>query len=530
MPPSKVWFIVRQVASGLLHASHQNLIHRDIKPANLILVPPPEGSPWPRGAKIVKITDFGLALFADSEPDAMKLTTGDKIMGSPAYMSLEQFGLGEVDFRTDMYALGATAWHLLFGAPPFRGGSVGELIRQKSTPLAIDPNSLPIALPEDQLRLLLGLLDPDPNRRPQSYEQLIDAIDRLGVSEPVPSESVPSESVPSESVPSESVPSESVPSEPASSAPVPSDAVGIESVATQPDHAAAYTGRESARFSRVAISEQPTFAAVGVPHSATQVNRAAAIDRSAAFQDSAAQTIELSASMLNSSRPAWHKWLLVTAIAAVAIMVMLVLATSFKPGPRLFTRVTASIPLFDGVTLQGWDVGGSMSGAWNTVEAPDASTAIACTTPQGALTRQIPDVENPRITIFVWPTPGSGTVDLDFAFDPADTKDIRGCLRLEGTSCKLGTKRADFDELDIVTQTDAPHTIHDRYHVIHIERQPSDWFVFLEEQLIGTLPITQIGMGHAIRLVIRSGNRSDTELPIAFFADVQLDDLRSRER
>ncbi len=44
MPAESVWFIVRQVASGLMHALSQNLIHRDIKPANLILTPPPEGS------------------------------------------------------------------------------------------------------------------------------------------------------------------------------------------------------------------------------------------------------------------------------------------------------------------------------------------------------------------------------------------------------------------------------------------------------------------------------------------------------
>ena len=63
MPAEEVWPIVRQVASGLLHALRQNLIHRDIKPANLILLPPPEGSH--SETEIVKIADFGLAMFAD---------------------------------------------------------------------------------------------------------------------------------------------------------------------------------------------------------------------------------------------------------------------------------------------------------------------------------------------------------------------------------------------------------------------------------------------------------------------------------
>ena len=55
------------------------------------------------------------------------------------------------------------------------------LFRQKSQPLVVDLSALPVVLPEDQLRLLVGLLDPDPNRRPQNYEQLIEAIDALGV-------------------------------------------------------------------------------------------------------------------------------------------------------------------------------------------------------------------------------------------------------------------------------------------------------------------------------------------------------------
>ena len=45
LPKSQVWQIVRQVASGLLHAFRQGLIHRDIKPANLLLMPAPEGAP-----------------------------------------------------------------------------------------------------------------------------------------------------------------------------------------------------------------------------------------------------------------------------------------------------------------------------------------------------------------------------------------------------------------------------------------------------------------------------------------------------
>ena len=193
-------------------------------------------------------------------------------------------------------------------------------------------------------------------------------------------------------------------------------------------------------------------------------------------------------------------------------------------GARTHTRVVRNTPLFDGVTLTGWDVGGSMVGAWNTVEAPDSSTAIACTTRQGALTRKIPDTPNPRINLFVWLQVGSGPIDIDFAFDPADPTDVRGCLRMSGTANQLGEKLSDFGQLDVTRKSDALPTVYDRYHVIHIERQPTDWYVFLEDKLLGTLPIERVGDGNAIRLVVHGSETPEASQ--AFFADVQLCDLR----
>jgi serine/threonine protein kinase len=467
MPAESVWFIVRQVASGLMHALRQNLIHRDIKPGNLILTPPPEGTSLPRGAKIVKIADFGLAMFADQGPEQMKLTTGDKVMGSPAYMSLEQFGGGPVDFRTDMYALGATAWHLLFGKPPFQGGSVAAVFRQKSKPLVVDLAALPVVLPEDQMRLLLGLLDPDPNQRPQSYEQLIEAIDGLGVSNWVQD-----------------------------------SPMSVQSEAVQ----------------RLAVSDQPTLAGSLPTPQADPIH------------DDLSQTVDLPAPPMRL--PTNRRRLLIAAAllgvaAVVAVAVMQPL--SVKRGPRLYTGVVDSMPLFDGVTLSGWDVGGSMVGGWDTVEAPDSSTAIACTTPQGALSRPIPETKNPRISLFVWLQVDGGPVDIDFAFDPSEPSDIRGCLRLSGSTNQLGEKISDFGELDVVSQANALPSVFKRYHVVRLERQPRDWFVFLEEQLIGTLPIERIGDGSAIRLVVHGSGGDEVMASQAFFADVQLDDLGKKE-
>ena len=465
MHADRVWPIVRQVASGLMHALKQNLVHRDIKPANLLLLPPPEGSSDEN--EIVKIADFGLAMFADQSSDQLKLTTGDKMMGSPAYMSLEQFGGRPVDFRSDMYALGATAWHLLFGTPPFTGPSVAALYQQKRERISVDPSTLPVVLPEDQMRLLIGLLDPDPDLRPQSYEQLIDAINALGV--------------------------------------------------CQSSSATATPGSSSRLPAAVRTSEQ-----LGTVRSTTV--EAEAVGQDAAPNDMA-ETIALSNESVlpGASR---FKWLI-----ALAVLGLLGAAIAFfqlrgeTRGARTHTQVVGTTPLFDGVTLSGWDVGGSMVGAWNTVEAPDSSTAIACTTRQGALTRRFPETANPRISLFVWLQPDGGPIDVDFAFDPSDPTDVRASLRMSSTSNQIGAKASDFGELEVMTESDALPTVHDRYHVIHIERQPTDWYIFFEEKLLGTVPISRVGDGDAIRLVVHGSTGNGPFNSYAFFADVQLYEL-----
>jgi len=372
-----------------------------------------------------------------------------------------------------MYSLGATAWHLLFGKPPFQGRSVAALFQQKSGPFVVDPSALPVVLPDDQMRLLIGLLDPNPNRRPQNYEQLIDAVDALGVCDAAAS--------------------------------------GKKTrVETQQ--------QAGGKFS---ISEQPT------QESPIVSNEGSA---QTPMTDAMPETMELSRSSIQP-RSKGLKWLVAGAILAIAVLVIgFVNSRSPTRGPRTHTRVVGNTPLFDGVTLSGWDVGGSMVGAWNTVEAPDSSTAIACTTRQGALTRRLPDTPHPRISVFVWLLNDSGPVDIDFALDSANPSDMRGCLRLSGAVSQLGEKKSDFDELDVTSESDALPTVYERYHVVHIERQPTDWYVFLEEQLVGTLPIARIGDGNAIRLVVHGGKAGEPEESQAFFADVQLYELRNDGR
>ncbi len=102
VPEDKVLRLTLDIVRGLDAAWNAGLMHRDIKPANVLLSP--DG--------IAKIVDFGLSLL-QSEADMEQ-----EIWVTPYYAAPETLLRGKEDFRTDMYALGATMYHLLVGAPP----------------------------------------------------------------------------------------------------------------------------------------------------------------------------------------------------------------------------------------------------------------------------------------------------------------------------------------------------------------------------------------------------------------------------
>jgi serine/threonine protein kinase/class 3 adenylate cyclase len=118
--------IMAEVTRGLMAAHERGIVHRDIKPSNVLLIPPePPGDGSPR----VKISDFGLARHVvDSE--SMALTAAGALLGTPHYMAPEQWTGRSIDARTDVYALGATLFHLLAGRPPFDGPTRDSLAAQ----------------------------------------------------------------------------------------------------------------------------------------------------------------------------------------------------------------------------------------------------------------------------------------------------------------------------------------------------------------------------------------------------------------
>ncbi len=108
--------VMQQLLAGLQYSHERGVVHRDIKPANIIVtVVDPQGDE--ETPHHIKIADFGIARIESSA-----MTQAGTIMGTPAYMSPEQFSGQTVDARTDIYSCGILLYQLLTGERPFEGG------------------------------------------------------------------------------------------------------------------------------------------------------------------------------------------------------------------------------------------------------------------------------------------------------------------------------------------------------------------------------------------------------------------------
>lgn len=116
LPVPEVLGVVEQVGSALQYAHRHGVVHRDVKPANVMI----EDSGW------ALVCDFGVARAFGS----VSLTQTGASLGTPRYMSPEQFEGQPVDGRCDQYSLAILMWEALTGAVPFTGDSLGELIRK----------------------------------------------------------------------------------------------------------------------------------------------------------------------------------------------------------------------------------------------------------------------------------------------------------------------------------------------------------------------------------------------------------------
>jgi hypothetical protein len=166
-PPSRVIHILLQMCGALREAHEAGLIHRDIKPANAILCN--RGGLFDR----VKVLDFGLVKQVTSDA-RVSLSNAEAIVGTPLFMSPEEISSpASVGPASDLYSLGALAYYLLSGTPPFAPTNVievcGHHLHTPPEPLAARAGR---ALPDDLVALVHECLRKAPAERPASAQEL----------------------------------------------------------------------------------------------------------------------------------------------------------------------------------------------------------------------------------------------------------------------------------------------------------------------------------------------------------------------
>ncbi|MCY3007263.1 MAG: serine/threonine-protein kinase [Planctomycetota bacterium] len=152
LPIEEAVSILWQATSALQKAASIGLVHRDIKPDNLLLTPDGEA----------KVADFGLARARGKNQN---LTAVGVALGTPLYMSPEQVQGQSVDSRSDLYSLGATAYHMLSGRPPFSGDTALALAMQHIQAQAVPLDQLRPDLPEQLVLIVHRLLKKSPEDR-----------------------------------------------------------------------------------------------------------------------------------------------------------------------------------------------------------------------------------------------------------------------------------------------------------------------------------------------------------------------------
>lgn len=161
LPPERVVHLLRQVCGALQEAHDVGLIHRDIKPANIFAAH--------RGGvhDVAKLLDFGLVKDVVDRPESRgSVSRQGSFSGTPLYMSPEQASAyDEVDGRADLYSLGAVAYHLLTGEPPFSGDSIVELLTAHARSEVAPPSTLNSDVPKDLDEVVLKCLTKDSKER-----------------------------------------------------------------------------------------------------------------------------------------------------------------------------------------------------------------------------------------------------------------------------------------------------------------------------------------------------------------------------
>ena len=172
LDPRRASHILQQLCDALAEAHARGIVHRDLKPDNIVLTE--------RAKDFVKVLDFGIAKRGE---DALakaeqKLTQQGTVLGTPPYMSPEQFTGKTIDLRSDLYSIGVIAYEMLAGRLPFSANTPWEWATQHMTvpPAALTTSPRGEPLPVSMRAAVMKALEKDPQHRFGSATELYEAF------------------------------------------------------------------------------------------------------------------------------------------------------------------------------------------------------------------------------------------------------------------------------------------------------------------------------------------------------------------
>lgn len=452
------WGIARQTAAGLSHAANHGVVHRDIKPGNLLLVEPPEGVPFPPDMPMVKIADFGLAILTDAEDASTRLTSDNTTVGSPHYMAPEQFQHSDVDLRADIYALGATVYHLLSGKPPFDGSNLTQIMAGKLAGRYAPLEERRPGLSPGTYKLLDRMMAQSPDHRPSNYQELISEIDSL-----CPDLFSGTSSVPAFAPTAELVTPQRIVKKSKDTARLTDSQT--ESAILPGDIAQETSSGQNARVSRRAFVIGTTIAVSGLLAGAAWF---------ASLQDG------------NSS--------------------------SVSPERLKMSEAGPAVRIFNGSNISGWQ---QRSGNWI---VPPRSATLHGT--NGLLVRPLfqevdgkpRPLEFYRLIVFL-DRAAAESVEIQFGFAVDQRRNgPRYVLRLSGDGFSIGERSA--DDAEFIPSGGKPPLATTGETAAIIERQPGGWFVSINEKPLAALPRRSGGELPEVRLAVKGGPGEFSEVTV----------------